>query len=252
MILQYCSDLHLEFPQNEAYIKANPIQPIGDILVLAGDVTLFTRIDRQKDFFDYISDHFAETYWIPGNHEYYQSDISNRSGSFEERIRNNVFLVNNVVKQFGTHQLLFSTLWSSISLLNGWRIERSLNDFYQITYNGRKFQIPDYNDFHKHCLDFLQDALTTETQGKKVVVTHHAPTFKNYPPEYKGDFLNEAFATILDNLILETTPDYWIFGHHHRNIPEFKIGHTKMLTNQLGYVQHNENQLFNADKYIEL
>lgn len=252
MILQYCSDLHLEFPQNEAYIKANPIKPVGDILILAGDVTLFTRIDRQKDFFNYISDHFKEAYWIPGNHEYYQSDISNRSGSFEEKIRSNVYLVNNAVKNFGTNQLIFSTLWSSISLLNGWRIERGLNDFYQISYNGKRFQIPDYNDFHENCLTFLRDALEADTKGKKVVITHHLPTFKHYPPEYKSDYLNEAFATVLDDLILDTTPDYWIYGHHHRNIPEFKIGHTKMLTNQLGYVQQNENLFFNSDKYIEL
>jgi predicted phosphohydrolase len=231
MILQYCSDLHLEFPQNEAYIKANPIKPIGDILILAGDITLFTRIDRQKDFFDYISDHFEATDWIPGNHEYYQSDISNRSGSFEEKIKSNVSLINNVVKEIGAHQLLFSTLWSSISLLNGWRIERSLNDFYQISYDVKRFQIPDYNDLHANSLTFLRSALEADTTGKKVVITHHVPTFKNYPPEYKGDYLNEAFATILDDLILDTTPDYWIYGHHHQNIPEFKIGHTKLLTN---------------------
>lgn len=252
MILQYCSDLHLEFSQNEAYVKANPIKPIGDILILAGDVTLFTRIDRHRDFFDYISDHFEATYWIPGNHEYYQSDISNRSGSFEEKIRNNVSLINNVVKKIGAHQLLFSTLWSSISLLNGWRIERGLNDFYQISYDGKRFQIPDYNYFHVNSLTFLRSALEEDTPGKKVVITHHVPTFKNYPPEYKGDYLNEAFATILDDLILDTTPDYWIYGHHHQNIPEFKIGHTKLLTNQLGYVQRNEHLLYHTDKCIEL
>jgi len=252
MILQYCSDLHLEFPQNESYIKNHPIQPIGDILILAGDVTLFAQIDRQKDFFNYISDHFKETYWIPGNHEYYQSDISNRSGSFEEKIRTNISLINNMTINVGTHQLLFSTLWSSISLLNGWRIERGLNDFYQISYAGRRLQVPDYNDFHKECIAYLHSALEIETSGKKVVVTHHVPTFKNYPPEYKSDYLNEAFATILDRLILDTTPDYWIYGHHHRNIPEFKIGHTKMLTNQLGYIQNNENLFFNTGKYIEL
>jgi predicted phosphohydrolase len=252
MILQYCSDLHLEFPKNEAYIKANPIQPIGNILILAGDVTLFTRIDRQKEFFDYVSDHFAATYWIPGNHEYYQSDISSRSGSFEEKIRNNVSLVNNITINVDTHQLLFTTLWSSISLLNGWRIERGLNDFYQINYKGQRLKVPDYNDFHKDCIEFLSPALEIETPGKKVVITHHLPTFKNYPPEYKSDFLNEAFATILDDLILETTPDYWIYGHHHRNIPEFKIGHTKLLTNQLGYVQQNEHLHYRTDKCIEL
>lgn len=252
MILQYCSDLHLEFPQNEAYIKAHPIRPVGEILILAGDITLFTKIDHQKDFFNYVSDHFKETYWIPGNHEYYQNDISTRSGSFEEKIRSNVSLVNNITINVGTHQLLFSTLWSSISLLNGWRIERGLNDFYLINYKGNRLRVPDYNDFHKNCLEFLRPALEVESLGKKVVVTHHSPTFKNYPPEYKGDYLNEAFATILDDLILDTTPDYWIYGHHHRNIPEFKIGHTKMLTNQLGYVQHNESLNYSNAKFIEL
>lgn len=42
------------------------------------------------------------------------------------------------------------------------------------------------------------------------------------------------------------------YYHHHRNISEFKIGHTKMLTNQLGYVQHNENLNYSNAKFIEL
>jgi len=188
--------------------------------------------------------HFEATYWMPGNHEYYQSDISNRSGAFVEKIKSNVSLINNVVKKIGAHQLLFSTLWSSISLLNVWRIERGLNDFYQISYNGKRMQVPDYNGFHKDCVKFLRPALEIETTEKKVVINHHVPTLKNYPPEYKGDFLNEAFATVLDDLILDTTPDYWIYGHHHQNIQEFKIGHTKMLTNQLGYVQQDQHCSF--------
>jgi len=165
-----------------------------------GNITAGLFCKPKTNFIKFaISDHFKETYWIPGNHEYYQNDISNRSGSFEEKIINNMSLVNNVVKNFGAHQLLFSTQWSSISLLNGWRIERGLNDFYQIRYNGKRFQIPDYNEFHAKSLTFLRDAL--DTIGKKGVVTHHAPTFKYYPPEYISDYLNEAFAMVLDDLI---------------------------------------------------
>ena len=38
MVVQYASDLHLEFSDNWNYLKQNPIQPVGDILILAGDI----------------------------------------------------------------------------------------------------------------------------------------------------------------------------------------------------------------------
>jgi len=47
MKLQYCSDLHLEFPENKKYILKNPIKPKAEILVLAGDIVLFATMDRE-------------------------------------------------------------------------------------------------------------------------------------------------------------------------------------------------------------
>jgi hypothetical protein len=70
----------------------------------------------------------------------------------------------------------------------------------------------------------------------------------NYSEHYVSYSLNKIFATKLSYLILEYEPDAWIFGHHHHNLPEFWIGKTRMVTNQLGRVENG----FSRSKILEL
>ena len=53
MKIQYCSDLHLEFPVNKEYFITNPIKPEGEILLLAGDIIPFAEIAKENDFFNF-------------------------------------------------------------------------------------------------------------------------------------------------------------------------------------------------------
>jgi len=251
MIIQYASDLHLEFPENKNFLKINPIKPEGDILILAGDIVPFAVMDKHKDFFKYVSDHFKTTYWIPGNHEYYYFDAATKCGTLNEKIRNNVFLVNNIAIQNENINFIFSTLWSKISPAYEWQIEHGVSDFHVIRYNGYRFSSVQFNQLHDESLLFIKQALHHNYTTKTVVVTHHVPTFLNYPEKYKGDALNEAFAVELFDLIEDSVADYWIYGHTHSNTPDFKIGHTKMLTNQLGYVKYNEHTSFVNDITID-
>ena len=95
MIVQYCSDLHLEFPINKKYVKEHPLNTVGEILLLAGDIVPFGKIPDCNDFFDFVSANFRQVFWVPGNHEYYKGDIKDKGDVIQESIRKNVFLLNN-------------------------------------------------------------------------------------------------------------------------------------------------------------
>ncbi|MCU0423355.1 MAG: metallophosphoesterase [Bacteroidia bacterium] len=250
--LQYASDLHLEFPANKEFLKQHPLQPTADVLVLAGDIVPFSVIDKHRDFFSYISDNFKTTYWLPGNHEYYHFDIAEKSGLVHEAIRSNVFLVNNTSVVHEGVKLIFSTLWSHISTGCQWQIERSLNDFHLIKHKSYRFTAELYNQLHAQSLAFIKYELNKNIEEHMAVFTHHCPTFLNYPEQYKGDVLNEAFAVELYDVIEHSNINYWCYGHHHTNTPEFTIGNTKLITNQFGYVQRNEHSLFETNKVIDL
>ncbi len=115
MTVRYCSDLHLEFRPNKEFLNQTPIEPGADVLIMAGDIFPFAQFDRHHDFLDYVSDNFKVTYWIPGNHEYYHFDLAQKMGTFQNEIRSNVFLVNNITVTTNGVRFIFSTLWSHIS-----------------------------------------------------------------------------------------------------------------------------------------
>ncbi len=252
MKIQYCSDLHLEFEDNFRKLKQQPLEVVGDLLILAGDIIPFDKIEIADDFFDLWSSQFSEVFWIAGNHEFYGSDISTISEKRNVLIRKNVHLLDNAVVEVDDVQLIFSTMWSRIGPLNTRKIQKGMADFRFIKSGSQLFTIEEFNLRHHRSMAFLEESLSQCNGQKSVVITHHIPTFMNYPQKYMGDVLSEGFATEYFLLIETFGPDFWIYGHHHTNVPEFKIGKTRLITNQLGYVKYSECRNFDQGKMFEL
>jgi predicted phosphohydrolase len=252
MKIQYCSDLHLEFPLNKRFMEANPLTPVGDILIMAGDILPFGMHKKQTAFIDFIADNFEMVYWVPGNHEYYGYDIATVADPLLEKLRGNVWLLNNQAVTYNNVLLIASTLWSKIHVTNAWDIQQSISDFYSIRWQDRKFTADHFNQLHEQAVTFLQNAFKEKSTATDIVITHHVPTLYQYPEQYRNSPLNDAFVTELYDFIHDSGASYWIYGHHHNNVPTFSVGNTKLLTNQLGYVEYGEYGGFNRSAIIDI
>jgi predicted phosphohydrolase len=253
MKIQYCSDLHLEFVKNALYLHKHPVKPLGDILILAGDITYWETKRFKHWFFNYVSDNFKAAYYVPGNHEFYSGkDIQVLDSPVFEAIRENIFLVNNRTVSIGKIDFFFSVLWSHINPVNTLMVENHVSDFYKIKTKGEPLRSDDFNQLHSNSLTFLKNAVAKSSAQSKVVVTHHVPSQLCNPPEYKISPINNAFVSEQYNFIYDYNIDYWIYGHHHANMPEVEINGTKLLTNQLGYVHLGEHHSFRTSAIIEI
>ena len=71
--------------------------------------------------------------------------------------------------------------------------------------------------------------------------------------EFHGSTIGGAFTVELGDYIADSGIDCWIYGHSHRNIDAL-IGSTRLMSNQLGYISHNEQARngFNPARYIDI
>ena len=253
MKIQYASDLHLEMPYNRDYWYENRIEPVGDILILAGDITKLSKVNYTHEFFDRVSEDFKEVIVICGNHEYYHVSNPNliKEPSLEIELRHNVHYYNNKVVKIEDVNFICSTLWSYIPSNDARNVVRGVACFENIQYGRKKISVDNWNKLHSDAKYFIIRTLSSIKEGKTVIATHHVPTIECVKPEHKNSSINSAFATELSDIIKDFNIDYWIYGHSHGNI-DVEMFDTKIVSNQFGYIQHRENLTFDNTKYFEI
>jgi len=235
--IQYLSDLHLEKTLNSEYFHNNPIEKIGDILILAGDVTKYSNLFYADEFFDDISKKFDQVFMVPGNHEYYgiqKLDLIMKP-YINEKIRDNITLLNNQNIIYGGINFIFSTMWTHISPDKEYGIRSNVKD-YTFIKNGKYNITPnDLNNIHLESYKYIKKTVLENIEEKIFVVTHHAPTKLVISEFNKHSAINDAFCVELHPFIFDNDIDYWLYGHTHENI-DGEINGTKIITNQFGYV----------------
>lgn len=230
---RYFSDTHGHLPD---FKRESDLQ---EICIVAGDVGEFgNKGVKIVEDLKKICDRFKMCIFIPGNHEYYGTNI----GTLESKLRNLMKDVDNfVLLQSGEYvdiddvRVIGATLWSDTSSIV-YDAGMQMNDYKYIRIGPHsepwKYRLTPYytTSIHKDHIKLINDALL-EWDGDSIVVTHHAPCTVSLDKRYQYSVLNPAYATDIE---LSKWPNYWIHGHIHRACSYIHNG-CNILCNPGGY-----------------
>lgn len=257
MKIQLVSDIHLEYLKHKDDWPPIP-NTNAEVIVLAGDIGEGTQgieyAIEQSVRLD------KDIVYVAGNHEYYGCDYFELMETLKDKVNGTrvYFLDDDSVILNGT-RFIGATLWTNYGQGHEGLMKTAfmrMTDTTNIT--ARKWWatahgkgagnkrigdddepdmfIPEVAyETHKNSIDYLTQELEKPFDGKTVVVTHHAPTFKSieslvfnklafeksrWVPRLHDDLgiiFVAAYASDLTDLIVKHSNeiDLWAHGHTH-------------------------------------
>lgn len=269
MIVQFASDLHLEY-LNKRFPDCIRVErlasPDVDLLILAGDIHSGTQM------VDKFGQWPCPVLYVPGNHEFYDTAIDLQVAAIRKAAQNtDMRVLYRDEWIFNGVRFLGCTLWTDYQLMGtGGRqlasmfaCEARIADHRKIMgieKPGQGFSAQQAFALHQQDRSWLESKLDESFQGKTVVVTHHAPSRGSVHPRFRGDPCNAAFVSDLDDLVEKA--DVWIHGHVHDTF-SYHVGKCHVMTNPGSYAVtigkvktiealEFENPLFDPAKTFEI
>jgi predicted phosphohydrolase len=201
--------------------------------------------------------------YVAGNHEYYDERI----GRLHEKLREAAagshvaVLENNSVELHGW-RFFGATLWTDFNLFDDRPAamaaagdkQRGMNDYRKIRRADTSRLRPHHTaQLHADTRLALTQFLAQGDGARSIVITHHAPSLKSLPERNHGQPISAAYASNLDDLILQQGPALWVHGHIHTPM-DYTIGQTRVLSNPCGYRGEGESAPvnFRPDLVVEL
>lgn len=238
MKIQFMSDLHCEMHMDEGILMIDSLPVVGDVLVVAGDMSNCSGIDTAVDW---LCSKFPQVIFVPGNHEYYFSDrdsIVSKKQKLESKFRNFHWLDRHAI-EIGGQRFIGTTGWFRDSPTN-WIYENLLNDF-RLIMGYKKWVYKAHEESRQYLLDNVRPG--------DVVITHHAPTSLSTPARFKTSQLNRFYVADFQDVIEKCQPKLWIHGHMHSPC-DYDTGGCRVVCNPRGYP--GEPSGFVPDKTVEV
>ncbi|WP_144981973.1 metallophosphoesterase family protein [Halomonas sp. C22] len=236
MRLRVLSDLHLEHFAGQRELP----EVAADIVVLAGD------IHRHTEGLAWARSQFPDLpiLYVPGNHEFYGTCMPTlREALVVEAANQGIELLDNRSVDLGGVRFYGTTLWTDFALYADdptrdphetyTKAQRYMPDFSVITLDEEEVFTPQASQrLHAAAVAWLEKELAIPFEGRRVVISHHAPLHRCIPERYLGDALSPAFASHLPHLMGKM--DLWIHGHVHEPVDTMCAG-TRVIANPGGY-----------------
>lgn len=265
--IQVLSDMHLEF-----YKTYPKFKPIAKYLFLAGDIgTIESKYDNKiKNFLSYCSENWEKTFYILGNHEFYQTNKNaSKKKSFEDLVEEyvqicsqfpNVFLLNNSYHEVCPGLNIYGTTFWTGDYGCPYNLADYFNDYNQIgikSTNSTTLINESYVDtISKLQLNLLKEYLNSN-KTKTLIMTHFPPIrqgssnpiYLSQPP-YMANYF--SWNNIPDKLDC-TNIVGWISGHTHWSY-DIVRNNIRYISNQTGYKNEfcTGESGFEPDKVFEI
>lgn len=202
-VIQLISDVHSRWDRVR-------VSPKADLIVAAGDLS------EDMEGIQWLKDSGKRALYIPGNHEYYGSDVGSRIGDLERAAQNSrATIMDKKGFVIGGHRLLCATLWTDQNSMDPDLMARCssvMNDYRNIEAkawhalpgNAQRYaslwkslsaqnpavaalfpRIPTHMNplisiiLHREAEAFLAKEIARPWNGKTWVFTHHAPSFQS-------------------------------------------------------------------------
>ncbi len=240
------SDIHFEFmsPAQEydfwARFEDKVAADAPDILILAGDIGS-TRPEGQEDLLRNL-ERFGrlnkQTVYVPGNHEFFGTTISEGTSFLSDTVIRGVSDVNPVRAVLAgdvddSNLVTGGTMWYPDC---GDPAHKSTFADYRFIADAEPMIEKQYQAFIKH-------------SPGDIVVTHHMPTEESISPQWQGSTHNNFFCADIDETIemwnaTNKVSKLWVHGHTH-DPKDFVSRHGfRVYCNPLGYVGEGSNPDF--------